>query len=52
MSASASGKPVQSAAVCHAGERLGNFTGTKLYDSKSGEPSDERYPVEDALRKV
>ncbi len=33
-------------------EDLGNFTGAGLYDSKSGDPSDERYPVEDALREV
>ncbi len=33
-------------------EDLGDFTGAGLYTSKSGDPNDPAYPVEDAIRKV
>lgn len=33
-------------------EDLGDFTGAGLYTSRSGDPNDPEYPVEDALREV
>ncbi len=33
-------------------EDLGDFTGAGLYTSRSGDPGDPEYPVEDALREV